>query len=102
MASNMAQGAGAGSTVTAALPLSQSEEETLRQYDRLQELKLEIALLRAQQSYDASKRSPATAMKEPSRSLPKHRRHSSVGFTEEPRRDPSRQIAVFTKQRYCR
>lgn len=57
MASDAGQGAGTGSTIDPTLPLSKSEEEVLQYYDRLQELKLEIALLRAQQSYNASKRS---------------------------------------------
>lgn len=55
MASNPGQGADTSSAITPTLPLSKSEEEVLQHYDRLQALKLEISLLRAQQSYDASK-----------------------------------------------
>lgn len=44
-----------GSAIAPTLPLSKSEEEVLRHYDRLQELKLEMALLRAQQSHSTGK-----------------------------------------------
>ncbi|SPO00900.1 uncharacterized protein DNG_03648 [Cephalotrichum gorgonifer] len=53
MTSISEQDAGVGSTITPTLPLSKSEEEVLQHYDKLQELKLEIALLKAQQSYNA-------------------------------------------------
>jgi hypothetical protein len=42
-------------TVVSPLRLAKSEEDILRQYDRLQELKLEIALLKAQQSLSPGK-----------------------------------------------
>lgn len=56
MTSNAEQGAASSSTISPTLPLSNSEKQVLQNYDRLQELKLEIALLKAQQSYSASKR----------------------------------------------
>lgn len=59
-----------GSAIAPTLPLSKSEEEVLRHYDRLQELKLEIALLRAQQSYSAGK--------QPSAPRPLMKRHGSL------------------------
>ena len=55
MASSSEQGADT-STASPTLPLSDSEKEVLQHYDRLQELKLEISLLKAQQSYNTSKR----------------------------------------------
>lgn len=44
-----------GPWAQAVTPLSKTEEEVLRLYDRLQELKLEMALLQSHQAYQQGK-----------------------------------------------
>lgn len=61
MDSNPEQDPSIGNGITSTLTLSKAEEEVLRQYDRLQEIKLEIALAKAQQSYSAGKMTLAQA-----------------------------------------
>lgn len=105
--SDSEQGAGIGNAIATTLPLSKSEEEVLRHYDRLQELKLEIALLRAQQSYSAgiigpycpAQPCPAQLItwRNQTMYLSRGRRHTTPReHIEEPGGDPPGQVIVFT------